>query len=79
MLPLENYSLKLYGGGKLISLERNKTKTFGGYDANIKGWSPLIRNDDGEITAMSIILHMPLKNPNATGEDRWGELEIIRK
>ncbi|WP_343912918.1 hypothetical protein [Aquimarina litoralis] len=70
MLPLEDYDLFFYAEGKILSLERRKTEEFEGYDANIKGWSPLIYNDDGGVYDMGIKIHMPL------GSDTF---EIIRK
>lgn len=45
MIPLEDYEMKLYAHGKIVSLER-KTNTlrFNNEDPlDIKGWSPLIR------------------------------------
>jgi len=45
MIPLEDYELKLYAEGKLVTLERKThTKEFNNYSPlDIKGWSPLIR------------------------------------
>ena len=44
MIPLEDYELKLYAEGKLVTLERKThTKEFNNYSPlDIKGWSPLI-------------------------------------
>ena len=43
-IPLENYILKIYADGKLVSLERNiHTKEMNGKLLDSKGWSPLIR------------------------------------
>ena len=44
MIPLEDYELKLYTEGKLVTLERKThTKEFNNYSPlDIKGWSPLI-------------------------------------
>ena len=45
MIPLEDYELKLYAEGKLVTLERKThTREFNNYSPlDIKGWSPLIR------------------------------------
>ena len=45
MIYLEDYELKLYAEGKLVTLERKThTKEFNNYSPlDIKGWSPLIR------------------------------------
>ncbi|WP_455005445.1 hypothetical protein [Capnocytophaga gingivalis] len=44
MIPLEDYELKLYAEGKLVTLERKThTREFNNYSPlDIKGWSPLI-------------------------------------
>lgn len=44
MIPLEDYELKFYAEGKLVTLERKThTKEFNNYSPlDIKGWSPLI-------------------------------------
>ena len=44
MIPLEDYEMKLYAEGKLVTLERKThTKEFNNYSPlDIKGWSPLI-------------------------------------
>ena len=43
-IPLEDYELKLYAEGKLVTLERKThTREFNNYSPlDIKGWSPLI-------------------------------------
>ncbi|MHC5310934.1 hypothetical protein ACYSNM_12890 [Myroides sp. LJL116] len=45
MIPLEEYEMKLYGYGKIVSLERKaNTRSFNNEDLlDLKGWSPLIR------------------------------------
>lgn len=45
MIPLEDYEMKLYAQGKIVSLERKtNTLSFNNEDPlDIKGWSPLIR------------------------------------
>lgn len=45
MIPLEDYEMKLYEQGKIVSLERKtNTLSFNNEDPlDIKGWSPLIR------------------------------------
>jgi hypothetical protein len=70
MLPLEDYEMRIYADGKLVTLERNPTKEFQGYKENIKGWSPLICNDEGLISNISVLLYLP------QGSD---EFVIIRK
>ena len=43
MIPLEDYELKLYAEGKLVTLERKThTREFNYSPLDIKGWSPLI-------------------------------------
>ena len=44
MIPLEDYELKPYAEGKLVTLERKThTREFNNYSPlDIKGWSPLI-------------------------------------
>ena len=44
MIPLEDYELKLYAEGKLVTLERKThTREFNNYSPlDIKGWSPVI-------------------------------------
>ncbi len=70
MLPLEDYKLHFYANGRVLSLERNKTEEFEGYDANIKGWGVLInKNKDGGVYHIGVMLHMP------KGSDTF---EIIR-
>ncbi|KXH85013.1 hypothetical protein [Chryseobacterium kwangjuense] len=70
MLPLSDYTLKLYCNNKLVCLERNPTKTFEGYEANINGWSPLIRKYKNAVTPSQIMLYLP-QNSN--------DFVIIRK
>lgn len=45
MIPLEDYEMKIYAEGKLVTLERkSNTKEFNNEPSlDIKGWSPLIR------------------------------------
>ena len=45
IIPLDDYEMKIYGDGKLVSLERkNHTMSFNNKSPlDIKGWSPLIR------------------------------------
>lgn len=45
MIPLEDYEMKLYADGKMVSLERKThTREFNNENPlDIKGWSPLIR------------------------------------
>ncbi|MDY3319614.1 hypothetical protein PG637_09995 [Riemerella anatipestifer] len=45
MIPLEDYEMKIYAEGKIVTLERKThTKEFNNYSPlDIKGWSPLIR------------------------------------
>jgi hypothetical protein len=69
MLPLEEYELYFYANGKVLSLERKRTEEFEGYDANIKGWSPLIYNNDGAVYNIGIMIHLP---------ENSGTFEIIR-
>ncbi|MBF8455556.1 hypothetical protein IV494_00035 [Kaistella sp. G5-32] len=62
MVPLEDYELKLYGGGKLVALERkNHTMSFNNKSPlDIKGWSPLISK--GELSGAAdypILLYLP--------------------
>jgi hypothetical protein len=70
-MKMEDYTMHIYGkNNQLISLERNTTKTFEGHEANIKRWSPLIKNNDGDINEYPIKLYLP-KDSN--------EFVIIRK
>lgn len=61
MAPLEDYEMKIYGDGKLVTLERaNHTKEMNGKVRDAKGESPLIRN--GKIKGVSffpIKLYLP--------------------
>ena len=45
MIPFEDYEMKIYGEGKLVTLERKtNTRDFNNETPlDIKGWSPLIR------------------------------------
>ncbi|MDY3548854.1 hypothetical protein PG291_09600 [Riemerella anatipestifer] len=43
MIPLEDYEMKIYAEGKIVTLERKThTKEFNNSSMDIKGWSPLI-------------------------------------
>lgn len=62
MIPLEDYEMKIYGNGKLVTLERKlHTKEFNNYSPlDIKGWSPLISK--GKISGAAdypILLYLP--------------------
>lgn len=62
MAPLEDYSMKIYGHGKLVTLERiSHTKAMNGKDGiDAQGESPLIRN--GKIKGVSfypVKLYLP--------------------
>lgn len=73
MIPLEDYELKLYAGGKLATLERKShTMEFNKKSPlDIKGWSPLIRKGQKHGGAdYRILLYLP-QNSN--------DLVIIRK
>ena len=72
MAPLEDYSLKIYGNGKLVALERVKaSKEMNGKPFNIQGKSPLIRNGKIKgISTFSLKLYLP-ENSN--------DFVIIRK
>ncbi len=60
MLPLEDYELFFYANGRILSLERKETEEFEGYDANIKGWGPLIyKTDSGGVYHIGMMIHMP--------------------
>lgn len=62
MIPLEDYELKLYGGGKLATLERkNHTMEFNHKSPlDIKGWGPLIRKGQKSGAAdYRILLYLP--------------------
>jgi len=69
MLPIEDFELKFYAGGRILCLERRETEFFRDIEVNIKGWNALIFDDDGSIYSMETKLHMPL------GSDTF---EIIR-
>ncbi|QCE42438.1 hypothetical protein [Psychroserpens sp. NJDZ02] len=59
MLPLEDYELKFYANGRVVSLERRETDFFEDIEVNIKGWNALIFNDEGSIYSIGTKLHMP--------------------
>lgn len=72
MAPLEDYALKFYGDGKLVTLERiSHTEEMNGKAFNIQGKSPLIRN--GKVKGISVY---PIKLYWPEGSN---ELMIIRK
>ena len=65
MIPLEDYELKLYAEGKLVTLERKThTKEFNNYSPlDIKGWSPLISKGTTYGAApYPILLYLPQGN-----------------
>ncbi|WP_312389232.1 hypothetical protein [Chryseobacterium sp.] len=63
MLPLENYEMVLYAGGKLVSLEIPNGK--------YRRWSALLsKSDKGKISAWGVKLHKPKGSK---------DFEIIRK
>ena len=73
MIPLEDYELKLYAEGKLVTLERKThTKEFNNYSPlDIKGWSPLISKGTTYGAApYPILLYLP---------EGSNEFVIIRK
>lgn len=73
MTPLEDYEMKLYANGKLVTLERKShTKEFNNKTPlDLKGWSPLIRKYTTSGGAdYPILLYLP-QNSN--------EFVIIRK
>ncbi len=69
MLPIEDYELKFYANGRVLSLERRETDFFEDIEVNIKGWNALIFNDEGSVYSIETKLHMP------KGSDTF---EIIR-
>jgi hypothetical protein len=72
MIPLEDYEIKIYADGKLVSLERkNHTKEFNNKSLDIKGWSPLIRKGQkAGGSAYGVKLYLP---------EGSNEFVIIRK
>lgn len=73
MLPMNDYELKLYAGGKLVSLEKNvHTDEFNNKKPlDIFGWSPLIRlGQNAGASSYQVKLYLP------EGSD---EFVIIRK
>ncbi|MDY3548855.1 hypothetical protein PG291_09605 [Riemerella anatipestifer] len=73
MIPLEDYEMKIYAEGKIVTLVRKThTKEFNNYSRlDIKGWSPLIRKGEKAGAAdYGIKLYLP-KNSD--------EFVIIRK
>ena len=62
MAPLEDYELKLYAGGQLVTLERKKhTSGFNNkFPLDVKGWGPLIRKGQKSGAAdYRILLYLP--------------------
>lgn len=62
MIPLEDYEMKIYAEGKLVTLERKKhTKEFNNKSPlDLKGWSPLIRKGQKSGAAdYRILLYLP--------------------
>lgn len=59
MLPIEDYELKFYANGRVLSLERRETDFFEDIEVNIKGWNALIFNDEGSVYSIETKLHMP--------------------
>ncbi|SHL82512.1 hypothetical protein [Flavobacterium chilense] len=72
MAPLEDYTMKIYGNGKLVTLERiHHTKEMNGKTIDAYGESPLIRNGKTKGVAFySVKLYLPKESD---------ELVIIRK
>lgn len=71
MLPIENYTIKIYGNGKLVRLERNPTIEINNSQLNVKGRSPLLRKGSKSgVQGYPIILHKPKGSHS---------FEIIRK
>lgn len=72
MAPLEDYSMQIYGNGKIVTLERiSHTTQMNGKPFDIQGKSPLIRN--GKVKGISVY---PIKLYWPEGSDSF---EIIRK
>lgn len=73
MIPLEDFEMKIYAEGKLVSLERKShTKDFNNESPlDLKGWSSLIRK--GKISGAA---EYPIKLYLPEGSD---EFVIIRK
>ncbi|WP_260393328.1 hypothetical protein [Riemerella anatipestifer] len=72
MIPLEDYEMKIYAEGKIVTLERKThTKEFNNSSMDIKGWSPLISK--GKISGAA---DYPIKLFLPKGSD---EFVIIRK
>jgi hypothetical protein len=61
MLPLDDYDLKIYGNGKIVTLERkNHTEIINSRKIDLKGKSPLMRKAKIEgIGSYSIKLYLP--------------------
>ncbi|MCY0977817.1 hypothetical protein PGH12_15740 [Chryseobacterium wangxinyae] len=73
LIPLEDFEMKIYADGKLVTLERKAhTRDFNNsFPLDIKGWSPLIRKySTGGGSDYPILLYLP--------EDS-NEFVIIRK
>lgn len=70
MLPIEDYELRFYAGGRLVSLLRKETKEAYGQERNLKGWSVLLRNTNNKLASISVKLHKPHGS---------NQFEIIRK
>lgn len=61
MLPIEDYKMKLYANGRLVTLERqNYTEEMNGKKINAKGKSPLIRNGKTKgVSFFPVKLYLP--------------------
>lgn len=60
MAPVENFSMRIYGNGKLVTLERKMQTNLFGIDKNVEGLSALIRK--GKIRGYKefpILLYLP--------------------
>ena len=73
MIPRDDYQMKLYANGKLVTLERkNHTREFNNQNLlDIKGWSPLISK--GKVSGAAdypVLLYLP---------EGSNEFVIIRK